>query len=102
MVAQTRIERRRVSAGGPMTPDRRRFLKILSAGAFASALPGSIKRALAIPAHHRTGTLAEYLLSGPRRVAARGVLRSLRPRSPAMWQVPREAVSRAGDCRRVR
>jgi phospholipase C len=40
-----------------MTPDRRRFLKILSAGAVASAFPQSIKRALAIPAHHGTGTL---------------------------------------------
>ncbi len=42
-----------------MSTDRRRFLKILSAGAFASALPGTIKRALAIPAHYRTGTIAD-------------------------------------------
>ena len=42
-----------------MTTDRRKFLKILSAGAFASALPGSIKRALAVPAHHRTGTIED-------------------------------------------
>jgi phospholipase C len=37
--------------------DRRRFLKILGAGAVASAFPQSIKRALAIPAHVRTGTI---------------------------------------------
>jgi phospholipase C len=39
--------------------DRRRFLKMLAAGAAASALPASIKRALALPAHHRTGTIAD-------------------------------------------
>ena len=40
-----------------MATDRRRFLKMLSAGALASAFPASIKRALALPAHHRTGTI---------------------------------------------
>jgi phospholipase C len=42
-----------------MVRDRRQFLKLLSAGALASAFPGSIKRALAVPANHRTGTLAD-------------------------------------------
>jgi len=42
-----------------MTNDRRTFLKLVSAGALASAFPSSIKRALAIPAHHRTGTIAD-------------------------------------------
>jgi phospholipase C len=42
-----------------MATDRRKFLKILGAGAVASAFPASIKRALAIPAHHRTGTIAD-------------------------------------------
>ncbi len=40
-----------------MRADRRKFLKFVSAGAIASAIPASIKRALAIPAHHRTGTI---------------------------------------------
>jgi phospholipase C len=42
-----------------MANDRRTFLKLVSAGALASAFPSSIKRALAIPAHHRTGTIAD-------------------------------------------
>ena len=42
-----------------MATDRRKFLKILGVGAVASAFPASIKRALAIPAHHRTGTIAD-------------------------------------------
>ena len=42
-----------------MTQDRRRFLQLLSAGAVASALPSSIARALALPARHRKGTLAD-------------------------------------------
>jgi phospholipase C len=42
-----------------MANDRRSFLKILTAGALASALPASIKRALALPAHRRTGTIAD-------------------------------------------
>jgi phospholipase C len=37
--------------------DRRRFLKLLGGGAVASAFPRSIKRALALPAHRRTGTI---------------------------------------------
>jgi phospholipase C len=39
--------------------DRRTFLQYLSSGAFAAAFSGSIRRALAIPAHQRTGTLAD-------------------------------------------
>lgn len=39
--------------------DRRRFLQLLSTGALSSALPASIARALAIPAHHRTGTIGD-------------------------------------------
>ncbi|MET0794475.1 MAG: phospholipase C, phosphocholine-specific [Polyangiaceae bacterium] len=42
-----------------MTTDRRRFVKMLGAGALASAFPQSIKRALAIPAHHRTGSIED-------------------------------------------
>jgi phospholipase C len=42
-----------------MATDRRLFLKMLAASAGASALPASIKRALALPAHHRTGTIAD-------------------------------------------
>jgi phospholipase C len=42
-----------------MAADRRNFLQLLSAGAFASTFSASIKRALAIPAHHRTGTIAD-------------------------------------------
>ena len=42
-----------------MTNDRRRFLKLMGVGAVATAFPESIKRALAIPAHFRTGTLAD-------------------------------------------
>ena len=40
-----------------MTTDRRTFLQMLSAGALAAAFPASISRALAIPAHHRSGTI---------------------------------------------
>jgi phospholipase C len=39
------------------TGDRRRFLKLMAGGAVASAFPLSIERALAIPAHRRTGTI---------------------------------------------
>src|SRR5215813_11855758 len=42
-----------------MATDRRTFLHLLGAGAFAGAFPASIKRAMAIPAHHRTGTIAD-------------------------------------------
>jgi phospholipase C len=42
-----------------MTTDRRKFVKMLGAGALASAFSQSIKRALAIPAHHRTGTIED-------------------------------------------
>ena len=42
-----------------MSTDRRKFLKILGASAVVSALPGSIKRALAIPANNRTGTIED-------------------------------------------
>jgi phospholipase C len=37
--------------------DRRTFLKLLGSGAFAVSLPPSIVRALAVPAHNRTGTI---------------------------------------------
>ena len=39
--------------------DRRRFLKIMGTGAIAASLPNSIQRALAIPAHNRTGTIQD-------------------------------------------
>jgi phospholipase C len=42
-----------------MTTDRRRFVKMLGAGALASAFPQTIKRALAIPAHHRAGSIED-------------------------------------------
>jgi phospholipase C len=42
-----------------MTTDRRTFLRLLSTGALAAAFRPSIGRALAIPAHHRTGTIAD-------------------------------------------
>ena len=42
-----------------MATDRRTFLHLLGAGAFAGAFNASIRRALAIPAHHRTGTIAD-------------------------------------------
>ena len=42
-----------------MTSDRRTFLQLLGAGALAGSYTASIKRALAIPAHHRTGTIAD-------------------------------------------
>ena len=40
-----------------MSTDRRTFLQLLSAGAFGAAFEGTIRKALAIPAHHRTGIL---------------------------------------------
>ncbi len=39
--------------------DRRAFLRYLSSAALATALPESIDRALAIPAHHRQGTIED-------------------------------------------
>ncbi len=39
--------------------DRRAFLQLLSAGAASAAFPSSIARALAIPANHATGTIAD-------------------------------------------
>jgi len=39
--------------------DRRTFLKLLGSGAFAAALPNSVTRALAVPAHNRTGTIKD-------------------------------------------
>src|SRR6478736_3591975 len=42
-----------------MTTDRRKFVKMLGAGALAAALPQSIKRALAIPANHRNGNIED-------------------------------------------
>jgi phospholipase C len=42
-----------------MTTDRRKFLGYLSSSAMAAALPQSIDRALAIPAHNRTGTIQD-------------------------------------------
>jgi phospholipase C len=46
-----------------MTTDRRKFLQMLgttaAAGAFAAPFTASIRRALAVPAHHRTGTIAD-------------------------------------------
>jgi phospholipase C len=42
-----------------MATDRRSFLQLLGAGAFAGSFTASIRRAMAIPAHHRTGTLAD-------------------------------------------
>jgi phospholipase C len=53
--------RNRVSPGGKITvaTDRRTFLKLLSSGALSASFPASIARALEIPAHHRTGTIAD-------------------------------------------
>jgi phospholipase C len=42
-----------------MTTDRRKFLQLLTTGALSAALPASITRALNIPAHCRTGTIAD-------------------------------------------
>jgi phospholipase C len=49
------------SPGGKITvaTDRRSFLKLLSSGALSAAFPASIARALEIPAHNRTGTIAD-------------------------------------------
>jgi phospholipase C len=42
-----------------MPTDRRTFLQLLSTSALAAGFPSSISRALEIPAHHRTGTIAD-------------------------------------------
>jgi phospholipase C len=42
-----------------MSTDRRAFLKLLSSSAVTATFPASISRALAIPASHRTGTIAD-------------------------------------------
>lgn len=41
------------------TLSRRRFLQLLGAGAVTAACPPSIRKAMAIPAHHRTGTIKD-------------------------------------------
>ena len=42
-----------------MATDRRSFLKLLSTSALSAAFPASIARALEIPAHNRTGSIAD-------------------------------------------
>jgi phospholipase C len=42
-----------------MKTDRRTFLRFLSGAAFTASLPGSIERALAVPANRRTGTIRD-------------------------------------------
>jgi len=42
-----------------MAIDRRSFLQLLSTSALTAAFPASISRALEIPAHHSTGTIAD-------------------------------------------
>jgi len=42
-----------------LKPDRRSWLQLVSGGALAATFPASIRKALAIPAHHRTGTIAD-------------------------------------------
>ena len=41
------------------TVDRRTFLRVLGSGALAATAPGSIDRALAIPANNRRGTIED-------------------------------------------
>src|ERR1700704_1588099 len=41
------------------TSDRRTFLKLIGSSALAAAVPLDLTRALAIPAHHRTGTIKD-------------------------------------------
>src|SRR5215831_702482 len=42
-----------------LTTNRRAFLRFLSSAAATAALPQSIERALAIPAHQQTGTIRD-------------------------------------------
>ena len=42
-----------------MATDRRSFLQLLTTGALTAAFPASISRALAIPAHNRTGSIED-------------------------------------------
>jgi phospholipase C len=42
-----------------MRNNRRGFLRLVGTGALASTFPATIERALAIPAHHRTGTIED-------------------------------------------
>ena len=42
-----------------MTTDRRTFLKLMGTPALAAAVPFDLSRVLAIPAHNRTGTIAD-------------------------------------------
>ena len=42
-----------------MKQDRRQLLKLAGAGALAAAFPESIQRALAVPAHRRTGSIKD-------------------------------------------
>src|SRR5215471_14810689 len=41
------------------SPDRRTFLKLLGARALAETVPLDLSRVLSIPAHNRTGTIAD-------------------------------------------
>src|SRR4029453_13713094 len=47
------------SEGSLSAPDRRTFLKLLGVPALGAALPLDLSRALAIPAHNKTGTIAD-------------------------------------------
>ncbi len=42
-----------------MTTDRRTFLQLVGSGAFGATFASTIRRALAIPAHHRSGSIAD-------------------------------------------
>ena len=42
-----------------LSADRRAFLRFLTGAVVTAALPKSIEKALAVPAHHRTGTLQD-------------------------------------------
>src|SRR3954465_10260734 len=53
------LARRRSSRRFLMTTDRRSFLQLVGSGAFGATFASTIRRALAIPAHHRSGSIAD-------------------------------------------
>jgi phospholipase C len=48
-----------MSESSIMNTDRRTFLKLIATGALSGVFQNSIARALELPAHHRTGTIAD-------------------------------------------
>ena len=100
-----------------MSTDRRSFLRLLTAAAASATFPASISKALAIPANHRTGTIADVehivILMQENRSFDHyfGTLRGVRgfgdpravklPSGKPVWYQPDAAIPTATCCRSI-